>query len=152
MAIKRANNIEIENATLKYLNFSGKEGRYNREGDRGFAVVIDDPELAQTLAADGWNVRISRPRDENDQPFHYINVSINFNFWRRPEVYMICNGVKTLLDEESIGELDTARIVNADVVIRPRQWDDNGETKIKAYLQELYVVIERSRFANKYAD
>lgn len=150
--MKRVNNIEIENATLMFKNFSGiARSRYDREGDRNFCVVIDDPEQAQLMANDGWNVRILKPREDGEEPKHYLNVAINFNFWKKPEIYMICNGVKTLLDEMSVGTLDGAEIVNCDLVIRPRQWDDDGETKIKAYLQEMYVTIERSRFAAKYA-
>lgn len=150
--IRRVSNIEIENARIIYPNFSGKEGRYNREGERSFGVVIDDIDLAQRLGEDGWNIRVLKPRDGEETPNHYLNVSVNFNFWRRPEIYMICNGVKTLLDEESINVLDGAAIVSADVVVRPRQWDDGGDTRIKAYLQEMYITIEQSRFASKYSD
>lgn len=65
---------------------------------------------------------------------------------------MICDGHKTRMDEEDLDILDGADIVAADVVVRPRMWDDGGETRVKAYLQELYITIQRSRFAAKYAD
>ena len=153
MAIKRVSNIEIENATLIFLNFKGEKSLYNAKGDRNFGVIIDDPELAKAMIEDGWNVRILKPRDEGDEPRYYISVSVNFNFWKQPEVFMICGRVKTPLDEESIDCLDAADIVNVDLTIRPRQWtDDDGEVRIKAYLQDLYVTIERSRFASKYED
>lgn len=144
--------VEIENAELIFRNFSGKEGKYNREGDRSFCVFIDDANMAQEMAEDGWNIRVLRPRDDQEDPRHYVSVAINFNFWKKPEVYLISGRSKTLLDEESIGVLDGADITNVDLVIRPRQWDDDGRPRIKAYLQEMYVTIEQSRFAAKYAE
>lgn len=152
MAYKNVPNLEIENATILWPNFAGKETRYNRAGDRNFCVIIDNPREAQNLSDYGWNIKIRSPRDEGDEPQHYIQVTVNFNFWKRPEIYMITRNGKVLLDEESVTSLDYADISHADIVIRPRVWDDNGVQRIKAYLQELYVVVEESRFAAKYAN
>lgn len=146
-------NIYFENAEITFKNFSGRPTKYQRqEGFRTFSVVVDDPDMAQHLSEDGWNVRILRPRNEGDTPRHVLDVSINFNFWKKPEIYMICDGHKTKLDEEDLDILDGADIITSDIVVRPRLWDDNGTTRIKAYLQELYVTIQQSRFAAKYAD
>lgn len=146
-------NIYFENAEITFKNFSGRPTKYQRqEGFRTFSVVVDDPDMAQHLSEDGWNVRILRPRNEGDAPNHVLDVSINFNFWKKPEIYMICDGHKTKLDEEDLDILDGADIITSDIVVRPRLWDDNGTTRIKAYLQELYVTIQQSRFAAKYAD
>lgn len=146
-------NIYFENAEITFKNFSGRPTKYQRqEGFRTFSVVVDDSDMAQHLSEDGWNVRILRPRNEGDTPEHVLDVSINFNFWKKPEIYMICDGHKTKLDEEDLDILDGADIITSDIVVRPRLWDDNGTTRIKAYLQELYVTIQQSRFAAKYAD
>lgn len=146
-------NIYFENAEITFKNFSGRPTKYQRqEGFRTFSVVVDDPDMAQHLSEDGWNIRILRPRNGGDSPKHVLDVSINFNFWKKPEIYMICDGHKTKLDEEDLDILDGADIITSDIVVRPRLWDDNGTTRIKAYLQELYVTIQQSRFAAKYAD
>lgn len=146
-------NIYFENTEITFKNFSGRPTKYQRqEGFRTFSVVIDDPDMAQHLSEDGWNVRILRPRNEGNTPKYVLDVSINFNFWKKPEIYMICDGHKTKLDEEDLDILDGADIITSDIVVRPRLWDDNGTTRIKAYLQELYVTIQQSRFAAKYAD
>ena len=157
---KRLPNLYLENANLPYSfrNFSGRAGKYNREGDRNFCVFLDEDKLEfpiQHLIDDNWNVHVRNPRDENDVPSYFIPVTVSFRDipgLPNTKVYLYSGRNRTELTEETISTLDNANFLNVDLTIRPRVWeDDNGVTRVKAYLQEMHVTIEENRWAQKYA-
>lgn len=148
---ERINDIVIENAHIIFRNFSGEESKFNRKGNRNFCVVIDDPEQAQLLAEDGWNVKILRPREEGDEPTHYIQVTVSYANVP-PHVILITSNNKTVLDDESIGTLDFAEFKNVDLIIRAYQWSINDKSGVKAYLKSMYVTINEDPLAEKYAN
>lgn len=144
------NTVVMENVRLIFRNFAGKEGLYNREGDRNFCVVLD-PQSAAMMQKDGWNVKTLKPRDEEDDELYYIQVSVNFR-GRPPRVVMITSRGRTNLDEGEVELLDWADIINADLIIRPYEWAVNGKTGIKAYLQSIFVTIQEDELELKYGD
>lgn len=143
--------LQIDDARIIFRNFSGEPSKYNREGDRNFAVVIPNSDLAERLSEDGWNVKINDPREEGDDPFIYLPVKVKFND-RGPNVYLISGGKRNKLDEETVGILDDIDIRSVSMDIRPYDWEVNGKTGRAAYLQSIEIVQEIDRFAARYAE
>lgn len=145
--------VNLENARIGFRNFQGKEGPYNKKGDRSFAVFLDR-QTADQLAAEGWNVKMPKPQEnpadpDADERDPYLSVAVAFeNF--PPNVYLISNGNPSRLGEEEVEMLDWAELENVDLVIRPYEWEMNGKTGVKAYLKTGYFTIVTDQFASKY--
>jgi hypothetical protein len=142
----------LENAKIIFVNFKGREGMYNREGDRNFCVLLDE-EIAKQLDRDGWNVKALRAREEGDPDQPYLQVSVGFKAFP-PRMVLIGEKSRrrTELDEESCEIIDHVDRVNVDLVIRPYRWEVNGRGGIKAYLKTIYVTIAEDPLDLKYGD
>ena len=149
MAKDEAMKVTFEDAEIIFRNFEGKEGPFNRAGDRNFAVVLDQ-ETADTLLADGWNVKSTNPREEGDEPTLYIQVSVRYDVMP-PNVFMITSAGRVRLDEETIAMLDWANIEKVDLIIRAYNWVIGEKSGVKAYLKSMYVTIEEDELEKKYA-
>lgn len=143
-------NVTLEDVEILFRNFSGREGMYNREGDRNFAIKLN-PATADELTKAGWNVKTLKQRDEDEGPTPYLSVSVGYK-GRPPTIVMITSRGRTHLDEDSVETLDHVDIRQADVTIRPYDWQVNGNTGRKAYLQALYIVVEEDPLSLKYGD
>lgn len=146
--------LQIDDAKIVYRNFSGIASKYNREGDRNFAVVIEDQETADKLIELGWNVKIKPPRDEDDSPFMYLAVKVKYNSdGFGPSAYLYSGGARPAeLNEDTIGCLDDVDILSVDLDVRPYDWKLSGKTGRSAYLQSIHVTQRIDRFAARYAD
>lgn len=151
MERRRVSNINIEGAKIMFKNFEGAESKFNRRGNRNFCVFIEDPAFAAQLIQDGWNIKTMPPREDGDVERYYVQVSVNYDNIP-PQIWLISNGQKTLLDENTVECLDYAEIVNVDLTIRPYCWEVNGSRGVKAYAKTMYVTIETDQFAAKYAN
>ena len=143
------NVLQIEDARIIFRNFSGIGSKYNREGDKNFAVIIPNQEIADQLTSNGWNIKIKPPRDEGDTPFMYLPVKIKFNH-RGPSVYVVAGEKVTRLNEDTISMLDEIDIRSVDMDLRPYDWEVNGKNGRSAYLQALNVIQNIDRFAARY--
>lgn len=142
--------LQIDDAKIIFRNFEGRGDKYNREGDRNFSLLIEDPDTADSLIENGWNVRIKPGRDEDEGPFMRLPVKVKFTDYG-PNVYLVTGDRRNELDEESIGCLDNIDIESVDLDIRPYDWEVNGRAGRTAYLQSMQVVQRIDRFAARYA-
>lgn len=142
------NNLAIENADIRFRNFQGMEGRFNPKGSRNFCVMLD-PNVAESLKDQGWNVRYLKPRDPEEDEQPYIQVSVRFDNFP-PKIVLVSSRGKTILDEESVGSLDWAELDTVDLIIRPYHWNAQGKSGVKGYLNTMYATIVEDPFENKY--
>jgi hypothetical protein len=145
--------ITIEDARIVFRNFAGKEGKYNAEGDRNFGVILDH-QVAEQMIDDGWNVKILKPREDEEVGTPYIGVSVGYK-GRPPRVVMIggTTGKRTEIGEDLIELLDWVDIKKVDLIIRPYNWGPiRGESGVKAYLKSMYITIEEDELELKYAE
>ena len=141
--------LQIDDAHIIYRNFSGIGSKFNREGDRNFAVIIPDEDMAERLVNEGWNVKIKPPRDDQDSPFMYLPVKVKFNDYG-PNVYLTSGKKTNQLDEDSVSCLDDIEIISVDMDIRPYDWGPIGPDQKygrTAYLQSIDVIQKIDRFA-----
>ena len=155
VAKRKPQNITLEDVNIVFRNFSGAEGPFNKAGDRNFGLLIG-PEDAEAMAADGWNVKYLKPREEGDEAQAWLKIKVNFS-GRPPRVVLITeNGQgeksKTPLDESMVSILDWAPIETVDLIINPYEWSVNGNTGITAYLQSIFVTMAQDDLEKKYAN
>lgn len=148
--------LQINDARIIFRNFKGEGGKFNKEGDRNFALVIPDEEMAEALQNDvnkfgaGWNVKIRPPREEGDEPFIYLPIKVKFNE-RGPIVFLQSGEHRVKLKEETISMLDDIDIACVDLDIRPYDSEINGKPFRAAYLQAMCVTQNIDRFTARFA-
>jgi hypothetical protein len=151
---RRIPDLIVEDATIRFRNFSGNEGRFNRKGDRNFAIFLD-PDKATDLTADGWNVKTLKPREDADpdqQPQDYMQISVNYSSGRPPKIVLITHAGRTQLDEDSVNILDFADIEKVDLIVNPYEWEVQDKRGVKAYLKSMFVTLHEDELDLKYAD
>ena len=154
MQFNNTGKLVIENVSgrqIIFRNFQGKPGKYNKEGERNFCVLLDDIDFAQQLKNDGWTVTIREATEEFDKPRAHLKVKVRVDNIP-PVVHLVTSNSNILLDEEAIGMLDWAEIVNVDMVINPSEYSNPSRSGVAAYLRSMYVTIEEDPFEAKYAN
>lgn len=149
------NNLVHENAKLMFRNFAGREETFNAAGDRNFVVFLD-PDKAEEMKAEGWNIKHLRSREEGDEPQAYLPVAVSYKN-RPPKIVVITSKTRTEFDEESLPMLDYAEIKNADIMLSPYNWTmyegTPRETKgVKAYLKSAFITLNEDPLELKYAE
>lgn len=142
----------FDDAQIMFKNFSGN--RWREGGAKDFAVKIN-PSDVDTLLADNWPIKVFTPTDDQenpiDDPIPFFKAKIKYENYP-PAIYLVTSGGATLLDDDSVGELDSAEIIYIDLIVSlaGKDWSLNGKTGRSAYVDEMYVTIAESSFAQKY--
>lgn len=144
-------NYTVENAKIQWRNFSGRAVGKRPAGKRTFELILP-PDLAEDLIKEGgWTVKQFDSRDGEEPGDYHMTINIGYNpNAEQPKIFMVTNRRKTLLDEDTVGELDYAEIENIDLIFKPYNWEYAGSTGVSAYVKTMYVTIAEDAFSGKY--
>ena len=148
--------ISIENTRFIFrTNFSGDPDRDTYGNDaRRANIIIPDPDMAEALREEGFNVKPTKPRpgfEDEFVPEYYVAIGVNYDTKWPPKIYLVSgNADPVLLDEESVGSLDMCYVRNVDVVLNPYTNQRTGRKSL--YVRTMYVVqdIDDDPFASRY--
>lgn len=145
----------MENAQLLFMNFAGRPGQYNAEGDRNFCVLID-ADIADDMRADGWNVKQLKGY-EGEEGDHYIQIAVKYRDRNGKDLIPPKIILQSSKGREGIGEnlvdlLDVAEFSKVDLIINGRARVEDGETKVKGYLKTMYAHLYEDYLDKKYAE
>lgn len=150
---------DLTNREIIFRNFAGQTDKYNIQGKRQFSIVLTE-ERAADLSEKGWNVKLWRSRD-GEEMTSFLPVEINYGPYP-PKCYLMAgkankNGTidilhKTLLDENTIAELDHANFEKVDIIVTPYVWEWNDRHGVKAYVKALYATTILDPLELKYAN
>jgi hypothetical protein len=164
MAYKRVTDeIKLEGVRMIWRNFSGEKRLYNESGKRYFSIPLDEP-LALELREIGWNVKDNQKKinsGESDELLYHLEVTVKMDGKRPPRLFLITKKWdqrtneevtrRTQLDEDTISNLDYAEFDNVDLIIRPFNWDVNGQRGVAAYLKTGFFFLHQDDLEKKYA-
>lgn len=165
--------ITFKNSKVMYKNFSGTITDQNRNGMRSVDIIIDDPEMVEMLANDGWNIGERRTdvhtgqyirkkewddfKGEYSSQF-YINLYIGFNGKTPPMIKMkMYNDLgelisSTMLNENTVYMLDQLSIIDLDVKVNSHYYDFGGKSGYKGYVSMLIARVKEDPFALEFAE
>lgn len=141
----------IKDAKLLFLNFSGKQTTYNRDGERNFCVEIN-PEDVDMLTALGWNIKMTNPKSEEMEPTPYLQVKVKYTH-KPPRIVMVKSNGQVNLTEDMVSILDFADIKKVDLIINPSAYEipATGKSGIAAYVKTMFVTIDEDELELMYS-
>jgi hypothetical protein len=145
--------IEVENAQIRYPNFTGRPEKFSKEGGNRHFVLLVDEEMANELVDSGFTVKVREFEDGNKE--FRVDVKLNYNSPFPPKVILITGKSKTVLTEETVGNLSMIDIDNIDLVLRVWDYAEKlgtkpGEPHMKFYVKAMYVTQSFDSFMSKY--
>ncbi len=141
----------IEDAVLRFHNFAGAKTEYNAQGNRNIDVILPDNKMAVEMGERGWNVKIRKPRNEDEAPYYTLNVKINMESRWPPKIIQVNRSQQIPYDAEMVDGLDDVSMMDIGIVINGSEWENERFGKgVKAYLDQLYFRVKPGIFGHKY--
>jgi hypothetical protein len=148
--------VRIDDTTFKYFggedrdstNFAGDpdaKGNTFHSTERKGRIIIPDPEFANLLKDRyGCNVKRSPEWVDSDGNVHeeqyYVEIKVKYGSDKRlwPRIYIVNGeGKRTLLDPDTVGEIDRYRADNVCAVLR--FYNDKSHNSTTLWVETMYV-------------
>ena len=149
-------NVPGDQITWRHMEVNDRNGLYNQNGVRYFAIKLDD-EFANELEAEGWPViwrNINRDETEPEIMQAYMKVFLKFGTRFPIDIFLVNANrkSKTLLDEDDLDTLhiDSKSIESIDVLVRPYYWTYGDQHGVKAQVQAMNILLSQSGLDDDY--
>ena len=142
---------------LVFLNFEGRPGKFNAQGNRTFEIELPEKE-AELLSNLGWRVTAKEVKDDT---VYKLKVKVNYDGRVPPQVNRVVDGTSlirplkpnvggrfdiSIIDRES----RTNAIKSADITLNG--WKNPNDGKVTAFLQYATFVCMENEVIDKYAN
>lgn len=151
----RNNLVIVEGTKFIYeTNFSGdpKRDRFGND-QRKANLVIPDIEQARRLIDEGYNVKLTKPREGEEEGFvprYYVCIKINYDSPWPPKVYLVTEeGNATLMDGESVSVIDDMWVESVNVVLNPYEGPNGKSLYVKS--MEVFQKVDDDPISAKYS-
>lgn len=139
----------MDDAHILYRNFTGRKGPFNAEGDRNFCLDLTG-ENVEELAAIGWNVKWTKPKEEGDILTPFLPVAVKYVF-KPPRVVIVKSNGQTNLTEDTLEILDYVEFTTVDLIVRGWWWEVSDGSGYKAELKTMFATIYEDELERKYS-
>lgn len=138
-----AKEVRIENTHFIYAtNFEGdpKKDNYG-SSDRKANIIIPTKEQADDLASVGFNVKVTKPKEGEEEgfvPIYFISAKANYDSEWPPKIYLVSGDAEPrLLDAQTVGMIDDIYVLNVNAILNP-YWSERNKTW-SLYIKIMYV-------------
>lgn len=154
--IMKTYQLEFTQAQIGLKNLEGREGRYNKEGERSFAIFLT-PDQANELIEQGLNVKPPKFDEEGNQLGRsFIKVKVRFDiyppevFFSRGELDNAGNIIIRQLPSSEMRTIDNADIEFADLKVNVRGWEKGPNSGKTVYLASGVFVAKPNPMMDRY--
>ena len=127
-------------------NFEGNpdnDTKYHSKTRKGNILIPAD--LAKELADDGYNVKVTRPKEGEEEGFipkYFVSITLNYDSElaqdRPPKVYLVSGNAKPrLLDRDTVKIIDNIYVTNVNVTLE-KTYLKSYDRKV-LYIRTMYV-------------
>lgn len=147
------NIVTIENTNFIFKkNFSGDPEVDNYGStDRKANIIIPSEAQARELMEMGFNVKCLEATEPGKSDQYHVVIKANYDSKWPPKIYLVAGDAEpVLLDEQTVGKIDSVYVLNVNVILNPYYSERNKKWGL--YIKTMYVECdeEADPFASRY--